>query len=270
MLDLSKTEAGRMDLQIETIEVGPLVEDVVATSGALAATRGNTLTVSSIDRLGTMQTDGTKLRQALLNLVGNACKFTHDGSVHVDARRERGDPADWIVLSVIDTGVGLTPEQTSRLFRDFTQADPSITRRYGGTGLGLAISQRLCRAMGGVITVESESGSGATFTVRLPVEPVGSMLGSGVELAMPWVAGFGGVPNAVASPAGLPLRDTVMVVEDDQRTRDLTVRLLEKAGFHTVTASSAMEGLRVARETPPRRWSSTSSCPARPAGASSR
>jgi signal transduction histidine kinase len=170
VLDLSKIEAGQMELHIEAIDADALVSSVVSTSELLAQARGNQIIASGLQQLGTLRSDRTKLQQVLLNLVGNACKFTSRGEVHIDCRREPGEGSDWLVVDVSDTGVGISPEQLGRLFRDFTQADPSTTRRFGGTGLGLAISQRLCRLMGGTITVRSEVGRGSTFTVRVPAE----------------------------------------------------------------------------------------------------
>ncbi len=117
-----------------------------------------------------MRADLTKVRQALFNLLSNACKFTDHGEVSLTAARETADRGDWITFRVSDTGIGMTPEQMGRLFQEFSQADAATTRKYGGTGLGLALSRRLCRMMGGDITVESEPGRGTTFTLRLPVE----------------------------------------------------------------------------------------------------
>jgi adenylate cyclase len=133
-----------------------------------ASTAGNQLSVDGLDTVGTVQSDPVKLQQVLVNLVGNACKFTRDGRIDVCCRREARDGADWLVVQVRDTGIGMTPEQMSRLFGQFMQADSSTTRRYGGTGLGLAISQRLCHLMHGDITVRSTLGQGSTFTLRVP------------------------------------------------------------------------------------------------------
>lgn len=175
VLDLSKIEAGRMDLHVDTVDVAAVVRHVVETSGTLAAAGGNELRVAGLDALGTIRSDAIKLQQVLLNLVGNACKFTSHGRVHVDCRRERGESTDWVVIDVTDTGIGMTPEQMTRLFSQFMQADSSTTRRFGGTGLGLAISQKLCVMLGGTITVQSEFGRGSTFTVRVPACAPGSV-----------------------------------------------------------------------------------------------
>ena len=182
VLDLSKIEAGRMELHVETVDAAAVVRRVVDTSGPLASAGGNALTVEGLDQLGAIQSDALKLQQVLLNLVGNACKFTSNGRVHLACARQRGDEGDRLVVAVKDTGIGMTPEQMSRLFTQFMQADSSATRQYGGTGLGLAISQRLCRLMGGDITVESRFGQGSTFIVDLPAVAPGA---SGVAAGDP-------------------------------------------------------------------------------------
>jgi signal transduction histidine kinase len=168
ILDLSKIEAGRMELQLETFPLAPLIADVVKTIEPLAAKNANQVAVKCDDAIGTLHVDQMRLRQALLNLMSNANKFTERGSIAIDARQGQEDGRDWITLAVADTGIGMTPEQVSKLFQEFSQADASTTRKYGGTGLGLAISKRFCQMMGGDITVESEPGRGSTFTIRLP------------------------------------------------------------------------------------------------------
>jgi signal transduction histidine kinase len=168
ILDLSKIEAGRMELQLETFPLAPLIADVVKTIEPLAAKNANQLAVKCDGAIGRMHADQMRLRQALLNLMSNANKFTERGTISIDARQGQEDDGDWITLAISDTGIGMTPEQMSKLFQEFSQADASTTRKYGGTGLGLAISKRFCQMMGGDITVESEPGRGSTFTIRLP------------------------------------------------------------------------------------------------------
>jgi signal transduction histidine kinase len=168
VLDLSKIEAGRMELHVDTVDVAAMVRHVVDASTPAASTAGNQLSADGLDTVGTVQSDPVKLQQVLLNLVGNACKFTSRGHIQVSCHREARDGADWLVVQVRDTGIGMTPEQMSRLFGQFMQADSSTTRRYGGTGLGLAISQRLCHLMHGEIAVQSTLGEGSTFTLRVP------------------------------------------------------------------------------------------------------
>ena len=168
VLDFSKVESGRLVLHPETFDVRKALRDVVATVGPLAAQNRNRLTVDIPESAVEVHTDLTRFRQSLLNLVANACKFTRDGAVRVAVRREGAQPAEWLVVNVVDTGIGISREQQAKLFRAFTQADASTTRQYGGTGLGLAISRRMCRLMGGDISVESELGKGSNFEMRLP------------------------------------------------------------------------------------------------------
>jgi signal transduction histidine kinase len=165
ILDLSKIEAGRMDLFIEAFEVGQLVRDVEAIVQPLVEKNANTLVVEAAEDLGTMQADLTKVRQTLFNLLSNAAKFTDHGTISLTVQRE---PNDWVTFAVTDTGIGMTEEQLGRLFEAFSQAEASTRSRYGGTGLGLAISRHFCRMMGGELTVESVHGEGSTFRVRLP------------------------------------------------------------------------------------------------------
>jgi signal transduction histidine kinase len=168
ILDLSKIEAGRMELQLETFPLAPLIADVVKTIEPLSAKNSNQVAVRCDPALGTLHADQMRLRQALLNLMSNANKFTEKGTITIAARQGQEDGRDWITLAVADTGIGMTAEQMGKLFQEFSQADASTTRKYGGTGLGLAISKRFCQMMGGDITVESEPGRGSTFTIRLP------------------------------------------------------------------------------------------------------
>lgn len=168
VLDYSRAEADRMDLDPQPFDARTAIEDVLASAGPLAARNHNHLTVKGGAEPFPVTTDVTRFRQTLLNLVANACKFTHDGSVELELRREPSPWGDWIAVTVRDTGIGISPEQQARLFQPFTQADSSTTRRFGGSGLGLAISRRLCRLLGGDITVESELGKGSTFTMRVP------------------------------------------------------------------------------------------------------
>ena len=239
ILDLSKIEAGRMDLHVESFAIAPLIEDVVTTVGPLAAKNGDRIVVEVPADLGRMRADPLRVRQALLNLASNASKFTENGLVTITGERRQEDGREWVIVAVADTGIGMTPEQTARLFEDFSQADSSTTRKYGGTGLGLAISRRFCRLMGGDIAVESTPGVGSKFTIRLPVEndPADA------------------VPAAGAAPVEKRRRPaatrTVLVIDDDATVRDLMERFLVKEGFSVVLAGDAVEGLRRAREARP-------------------
>jgi signal transduction histidine kinase len=171
ILDLSKIEAGRMELNLETFALPPLIDDVVKTIEPLAAKNGNQVAVHCDAALGIMHADQMRLRQALLNLMSNANKFTEKGIVTIAAHQEQENGRDWITLSVADTGIGMTPEQMDKLFQEFSQASSTTASKYGGTGLGLVISRRFCQMMGGDITVASEPGKGSVFTVRLPGGP---------------------------------------------------------------------------------------------------
>jgi two-component system, NtrC family, sensor kinase len=168
ILDLSKIEAGRMELQLESFPLAPLIANVVKTIEPLAAKNANQVTVRCDADIGTLHVDQMRLRQALLNLMSNANKFTERGTITIDARQGQEDGRDWVSIAVTDTGIGMTLEQMGRLFQEFSQADASTARKYGGTGLGLAISKRFCQMMGGDITVNSKPGEGSTFTIRLP------------------------------------------------------------------------------------------------------
>jgi signal transduction histidine kinase len=168
ILDLSKIEAGRMELQLESFALAPLIGSVVKTVEPLAAKNANEIAVHCDAATGTLNADQMRLRQALLNLMSNANKFTERGTITIEARQGKENGRDWVTISVADTGIGMTAEQMGKLFQEFSQADASTTRKYGGTGLGLAISKRFCQMMGGDIAVESEPGRGSTFTIRLP------------------------------------------------------------------------------------------------------
>jgi len=168
ILDLSKIEAGRMELHLETFRLAPLINDVAKTIEPMATKNRNRIVVDCPPELGTLHADQIRFRQALLNLASNANKFTENGTVIFAGQPQRCDGRDWITIAVTDTGIGMTEEQIGKLFQEFSQADASTTRKYGGTGLGLAISRRFCQMMGGDITVHSEAGRGSTFTIRLP------------------------------------------------------------------------------------------------------
>jgi signal transduction histidine kinase/CheY-like chemotaxis protein/putative methionine-R-sulfoxide reductase with GAF domain len=238
VLDLSKIEAGKMELYLEAFDVGDLVRDIAAVIQPLAAKNGNELAVRCSGDIGSMRADLTKVRQALFNLLSNACKFTERGLVELAVARETADGGETVVFQVTDTGIGMTPEQLARLFEAFSQADAATTRKYGGTGLGLALSRRLCRMMGGDVTVESEAGRGSTFTIRLPAR-----VADAVE-----------EPAPAAAAVEVPPDDgmgTVLVIDDEAAVRDLMQRFLTREGFRVVTAAGGEEGFRRARELRP-------------------
>jgi adenylate cyclase len=168
ILDLSKIEAGRMELHLESFALPPLIDGVVKTVEPLAAKNSNQLMVHCDATIGSLHADEMRLRQALLNLMSNANKFTESGTITVEVRRAQENGRDWVTIAVADTGIGMTPEQMDKLFQEFSQASAKTASKYGGTGLGLVISQRFCQMMGGDITVASEARKGSVFTVRLP------------------------------------------------------------------------------------------------------
>jgi PAS domain S-box-containing protein len=242
ILDLSKIEAGKMELYLETFPLVTLVQEVTATVRPLLEANGNRLEVRCPPDAGAMRADQTKVRQCLLNLLSNASKFTHDGTVGLSVVREYGgSEGDWIHFTVSDTGIGMTREQVAKLFQAFTQADASTTRKYGGSGLGLAITRRFCQLMGGDVTVESEPGRGSRFAIRLPAAPG--------DAVMPAPAPAAPAEAAVRREGAAldPDAPTVLVIDDDPTARDLMATFLRKEGYRMVAAASGEEGVRLAR-----------------------
>ena len=241
VLDISKIEAGRMTASAEDFSVADLISDVAAATGSLVEKKGNRFVREAAADLGAMHQDQTKIRQCLLNLVGNAAKFTENGTITLKVGRRREGGADWFDFSVIDTGIGLTEAQIGRLFQRFAQADESTTRQFGGTGLGLAITRAFCRTMGGDIDVTSVPGEGSTFTLRLP--------------AILSVEDEAQVAAELAAPAPLhehEEHDVVLLVDDDPAARELLQRFLEREGFRVRTANDGRAGLTLARALKPR------------------
>jgi len=237
VLDLSKIEAGRMEVHPEDFEIGPMIEDVVATAEPLVKKNDNRLRVEVDPSLGEMRADLTKVRQALFNLLSNAAKFTRDGEVALVVAQEPRDGAAWVRMSVSDTGIGIPPEKHARVFEEFSQAEEDTTRNYGGTGLGLPISRRFCRMMGGDVTLESRAGEGSTFTILLPLRATLD--------AEPSAAAAGAAPTD-APPRRPGETRTVLVIDDDADALDLLSRTLQRAGLGVVTAGDGREGLRLA------------------------
>jgi signal transduction histidine kinase/CheY-like chemotaxis protein len=233
VLDLSKIEAGKLELSPETVNLMPLLEDVIGTARQLAEQNKNRLVLQAQDNLGQLTVDPMRLRQILLNLLSNACKFTKHGEVALRVKRVV-DGRHWIELAVADTGIGMTPEQQAKLFEEFSQADSSTARQYGGTGLGLAITRKLARMMGGDVAVTSEPGKGSVFTVRLP---------AGADQP---------AKTSITSNSGRSARlDCILVIDDDATARELLSEHLKAEGFSVVTAAGGAEGLKRAKELRP-------------------
>jgi len=236
ILDVSKIEAGRMELHFEQVDVQQFLLDVVTTVQPLMEQNGNELVLEAADALGQVQMDVTKLRQILFNLLSNAAKFTREGRVTLEARRVEGVEHDWLELRVLDTGIGMSAEQLEHVWEAFSQADSSTTRQFGGTGLGLTISRSFCEMLGGTIDVESTLGAGTGFTLQLPaIETVGLRRGRRESRAL---TATPDEPRAVV--------DTVLVIDDDPAARDLVRRFLARQGIRVVGASNGREGLRLA------------------------
>ena len=232
ILDLSKIEAGKIDLYFETFDVKLMLDEVANTIRPLADKNCNRLELRAADDVGEMHSDMTRIRQVLFNLLSNACKFTQDGTLTVEAARTPGAEREEICFTVTDTGIGMTPEQVAKVFEAFTQADSSTTRNYGGTGLGLAITKTFCDMLDGDIRCDSEAGKGTSFQVRLPAE---------LEVSEP-------KPEPVTIPlAGGGAGQTILVIDDDPNVRDLLSRHLTRSGYRVEVAGSGEDGLRQAR-----------------------
>ncbi|HEY3897758.1 MAG TPA: response regulator [Chthoniobacter sp.] len=244
VLDIAKIEAGKMDLHAETFEVAQMIEDVAATVAPVVEKNGNRFVTVGRENLGAMHTDLTKVRQSLFNLLGNAGKFTRDGTVWLEAERVTEDGRDWVAFRVRDTGVGMTPEQAQKVFEAFTQADASTTRKFGGTGLGLAITREFSRMIGGDATVESEPGKGSVFTLKIPAQMPQK---GAAEMEDESKAG-GSTGDTIEPIAGQP---QVLLIDDDPTVHDLVRRFLQKEGFQMVGALSGQEGLELARKLRP-------------------
>ena len=238
ILDLSKIEAGRHEIIWETFALADLIGDVASTIGPAAQQKENAFVIDADDSLGMIRADRIKLRQILLNLLSNACKFTQEGEVRLQVQRESTELGDQFVFEITDTGIGVSNEKLQGLFEPFTQADNSTTREYGGTGLGLTITQHFCKMMGGSIEAESEKGKGSTFRVRLPA-PLA--IGKSEMNAKAFL-------GELQSPRS---NHTVLAIDDSETVHDLLRRQLGRAGYRVVSATSGEEGLRLARTISP-------------------
>src|ERR1700730_2346329 len=212
ILDLSKIEAGKLDLVLEEVMIQPVVEEIIGTAKPLAEQNRNQLFLECSAEIGMVRCDSMRLRQILLNVIGNACKFTKDGAVHLRVTRRHDIEREWVEFAVSDSGIGMTEEQLARLFQEFAQADASTTRQFGGTGLGLAITRKLCQMMGGDVTAISSPGQGSTFTVRLPADDVA---------AVPLVDAPADATCTSTPHGGEASREVVLVIDDDPTAREL-------------------------------------------------
>jgi len=241
ILDLSKIEAGKIQLFLEVFSVEQLLADVVNTATPLVQSKNNSLHIHSPKDVGVMYAALTRIRQCLFNLLNNAAKFTENGSITLEVQRNEVTPEHPATISfrVTDTGIGMTMEQMNKLFQPFTQADSSTTRKFGGTGLGLTITRHFCRMMGGDVSVTSEVGEGATFTITLPAEVTGQK-----EVAPP------SYTNEQLPPAQSGVCK-ILVIDDDPVVRELLQRFLTREGFYVASAANGVEGLNLARSQQP-------------------
>ncbi|MBX0330565.1 response regulator [Oscillochloris sp. ZM17-4] len=250
VLDLSRIEAGRLQLSAERVDVPYLIHSVVSTVKPLIEQNGSTLQISCPTHMAMMYTDPLKVRQALLNLLGNAAKFTEAGTIWLSVAQERDGDADWVTFVVADTGIGIAADQMPKLFKPFSQIDDSLNRRYSGTGLGLALSQRLCHLLGGDITVESIFGVGSTFTMRLPAiaptEPAAQLEPLVSLAAAPAVA-----EAAPEEPVPIVSENLVLVIDGDPAVGSLIARAIGPEHACVVHAASGAGGVELARDVLP-------------------
>jgi signal transduction histidine kinase/DNA-binding response OmpR family regulator/CHASE3 domain sensor protein len=246
VLDLAKVESGRMDLFAEDFELDTLIDEVSATAQPLIEKNGNRLVIERGEHRVTAHQDLTKLRQSLLNLLSNAAKFTHEGTVTLRSECAPQGGVDWLVLDVCDSGIGISSDKIDRIFEEFGQADDSTTRNYGGTGLGLPISRRFCEMLGGELNVTSDSGQGSTFSIRVPAVLPGTTMDGSSEQEAPEKTEVE-ISKLRQAAAG----NVVLAIDDDPQALDIIERLLDKAGFEVATAATGPEGLRLAHALQP-------------------
>ncbi len=244
VLDLSKIEAGKMGLHLESFNVAEMIEEMVSTFQPTIAKNSNRLELYLSEDLGGMVADVTKVRQILFNLVSNACKFTSNGVISLHVNHIEVGGRQWVQFRIIDTGIGIALNQQQNLFKEFAQADVSISRKYGGTGLGLAISHRFTQLMGGTIEVESEPNKGSMFTVCLPVKVTTEAIEAGKTKISD--------KPAASTADSKSNAETILVIDDDPAVRDLMSRFLVKSGFKPVTAADGEEGIKLAKRIRPR------------------
>ena len=246
ILDISKIEAGKVDIYLEEFALAPMVEEIQATIQPMIEQNNNTLVFDGdLKQLGTITSDATKLRQVIFNLLSNATKFTQDGTITLSAHRYvRQAREEWLQIEVSDTGIGMTSEQVGKVFQEFTQADESTTRQYGGTGLGLPISRHFTQMLGGDIFVESTPDKGSTFSVQLPVisqKPEANVVAQ-VDLT---------ASGSTMTPEPDENATVVLVIDDDTTIHDMLTRQLARQDFHILTATSGEKGIQMAHDYQP-------------------
>ena len=237
VLDLSKLEAGKMELYNESTELSGFIEEIAVDCRAATEANGNQMVVDCPANLGTADIDAAKLRQSIVNVLGNAGKFTHNGTVTLRAAIQDG----WLDVIVSDTGIGISREYLANLFQNFGESEGETSSKYGGTGLGLALSQKLCRLMGGDILAQSEIAKGSCFTIRVPVQSAVSASSEAQGEDLPAV-------QKKVSRTGKP---KVLIIDDDPAVLDLVERILVKEGYEPLRAQSSHEGLMLALKTRP-------------------
>jgi len=224
ILDLAKVESGKMEAFAEEINLDRLIDEVSATAQPLMGKNSNKLLIERDKNLGSAHQDLTKLRQTLFNLLSNAAKFTHEGTITLHVNRTEQAGVDWLGFAVSDTGIGIAEDKIERVFEEFAQADDSTTRDYGGTGLGLAISQRFCDLLGGDLSVHSKLGEGSTFTIRIPAILPGTEPQSPSAETTPAITETELETLRKAGPGG-----TILVIDDDPEACEIIERFLMKS-----------------------------------------
>ena len=241
ILDISKIEAGQIEFYLETFALEPLIEEVVATIRPLSQKNNNELLVNYPEDIGHIYSDLTRVRQSLYNLLSNACKFTEKGKITLSVQPYVMNQKKWVSFAVEDTGIGMKPEQITKLFQPFTQADSSTTRQYGGTGLGLAITKKFCEMLGGDVTIKSFFGEGSTFTIHLPLEGKDSL----DQLPIPELS------NSNVSLEKTHQSMKILLIDDDPMIHDLIKHYLSPQGYSIISSKNGIEGIEVAKEIHP-------------------
>ena len=250
VLDISKIEAGRMELYLEEFDIKSLLQEIIVTAQPLIEKNGNTFNLDCPEEIGSMYGDVTKFRQMLFNLISNASKFTEQGIIFLIIETYPQQNKNWLKIRVKDTGIGMTPKQMGKLFQPFTQADASTTRKYGGTGLGLAITKKFCEMMGGDLCVDSELGVGTTFTIELPLEVEDTKIPSIPSNTISSIPGKG-LQFASNISEKNSSNNKILVIDDDPSVLELMERYLSPEGFEIITTTNPEEGIQLAKKINP-------------------